>query len=152
MEMSQRNQGHQTTKRHTIWRRVLLVLCLFVAVGALGGGGLVVIAPDGSLLGAQAIIPELHNIPLVGPHLDSLLIPGCALLLFVFVPQTIASILLLGKHPKQYTAGIICGAIMAVFTIVEIVFLPNFLSWIFLFFAVVEICAAVLCMRSSQSR
>jgi hypothetical protein len=69
------------------------------------------------------------------------------LLLFVFIPQTVASLLLLRKHPAQYYAAIICGVLLAVFTITEIALIPNPLSVLYLFFALFEIAAAILCQR-----
>ena len=152
MSLDNPNQYDRSNKGNKIWRRILTGLTIFVGVGALGGGGLAIIVPDGSLMSAQAIIPELQKIPLVGQYLDSLFIPGCALLLFIFFPQIIAGILLLRKHPKQYLVAIISGVLLEVFTIVEIIFLPNFLSWIYLFFGAVEITTAFMCITMSGDR
>ena len=145
------NGQGKARKSYTIWRRVLLGLCIFVGIGALAGGGLAVIVPDGSLMSAQELIPVVQKAPLVGPYIDSLLIPGLALLLLVCLPQAVAAILLLRRHPAQYRAGIICGVFMAAVTIGELVILgTNFLSWLYLSFAVVEIVAGMWLSKMSR--
>ena len=125
-------------------RLVLPALCAFVGIGALGGGGLAILVPDGSLMQAQALIPALQAIPLVGPYVDSLLLAGIALLLCIFVPQILASILLLTKRPGQYAAALLAGILLCLFTITELVFLgSNVLSWLYLLFGVIEILGSV---------
>lgn len=137
-----------TSKSSRIWHRVLLILCVFISVGAIFGFVIAVVqTTTGSFMGSEAIVPSLQEVPVVGRYIDSLIIPGVALLIFVFAPQVIAGILLLRRHLKQYTAVIIGGILLAVFTIGELVLIPSFLSWVFLFFGIVEICAGVFCLR-----
>lgn len=130
------------------WRRTLVALCIFVSIGALGGGLAGILWPDGSLMQAQGIITTLQAIPLFGTYIDSLTLPASALLLFVFAPQAVAAALLLSKRPKQYAAGMMCGILLVVFTVVEIIVIPNVLSWIYLAFGIVEVIAAALCWQS----
>jgi len=141
------NQGN---KGHKLWRRILLGLTIFVAVGALFGGGIAVVSPHSAFMGAAVLVPVLQELPLVGPAIDSLFIPGAMLLLFVFVPQTLAAVQLLMRRATQYRAGIICGALLAVFTVVELIFIPNFLSWIYLGFGLIEVLCGVLCLRKGE--
>ena len=133
-----------------IWHRILLILCAFVGIGALAGSALALIAPDGSLMAAQELIPILQGLPLVGKYVDSLFLPGCALLLFVCIPQMLAALLLLRKHPKQYAIGLIGGLLLSVFTVVELVIMPSFLSWVYLLFGVIEIVSSLVCSLSAQ--
>ena len=132
------------------WHRALMILCLFVGIGALGGGAMGLISPDGSLIQAQTIITDLQkNTPFVGQYIDSLVIPAIALLLFVCIPQTTAGILLLRRHSLQYTAGILVGAMLIVFTFVEMILLPNPLSILYMIFGVIEIIAALLAQKAA---
>ena len=128
--------------------RALLILCFFVGVGALGGGITAYISPE--TMGASSIIPLLQEIPSVGPYINSYIIPASALLLFVFVPQAIATVLLLRKHSRQFIGAIVSGAFLAVFTIVELIFVYNYLSWLYLAFGVIEIVTAIVCARTKR--
>lgn len=141
------HEAPQSRSGHKVWRRILLGLAVFVAAGALFGGGIAVVDPHGAFMGAPLLVPMLQQIPLIGPLIDSLLIPGSALLLFVFIPQTVAMALLLRRQGGQYRAGIICGALLVIFTLVEIIVMPNFLSPVYLAFGLVEIVAGILCDR-----
>ncbi|MCL1798110.1 MAG: hypothetical protein FWG24_07380 [Eggerthellaceae bacterium] len=152
MSTPQTNHADQIKKSSKAWHRTLFGLCVFVAVGALFGGGMGVLDPHSTLMGAELIVPELQKAPLVGQHIDSLLIPASTLLLFVFIPQTVASLLLFKKHPAQYYAAIICGTLLAVFTITEIALIPNPLSVLYLCFALFEITTAIICQRRTTQR
>ncbi|MCL1847641.1 MAG: hypothetical protein FWF91_06740 [Coriobacteriia bacterium] len=138
-------QGEGARKPNRLLRRILLIELLFVGIGALGGGGAALISPDGSLMQAQTLIPALQDLPLVGPLIDSLLLPASALLLFVFVPQTLAAIFLLRKRPRQYTAGIVAGILLMLFTLVELIFLFNVLSIIYFALGASEVALSYLC-------
>ncbi|MCL2889240.1 MAG: hypothetical protein FWE65_02320 [Eggerthellaceae bacterium] len=134
-----------------VFRRLLLGMCIFMGVGALGGGLAALIAPDGSLMGAQELVPVLQEIPFFGQFIDSLALPASALLLFVFVPHAVGILLLIKRQPQQYIAGMVCGLFVVVFTAVELVLIPNFLSWIFLFLGLVEAGAGFLCHSLGRS-
>jgi len=150
-QIGQKDHKNHTGRSIRLWRRILLGLCIFAGIGALGGGVLAVVAPDGSLLKAQELIPVLQAIPIIGQYLDSLLIPGCALLLFVFLPQILASALLRRKHPRQYFVASIGGALVVIVTTVELIVLGlNVLSWVFLFYGFVEIVVGLYCSRRSH--
>ena len=136
-------------KRYKVWRRILLVLSLFSGVGAIWGVFIAVMqTTTGSFMGAESILPVLQEAPLVGQHLTTLLVPGILLLLFCCIPQLTAGILLLRKAARQYRAGLICGILLVVFTIGEIILMENFLSWIFMFLGIIEIWASVVCLKS----
>ena len=148
---SQPQQNKVSDQRAFKRQRVtLLVLCAFVGLGALGGGGLALISPDGTLMSAQLLIPALQKIPIAGPYLDSLTLPACALLLFVFIPQTLATILLIRKHSRQYPTSILCGCLLSLFTIGEIILIFNLLSFLFLAFGVLEVGLALACRKHPQ--
>lgn len=140
MDSIQKQRKNEAAKSYRVSHRILLGLCVFVAAGALGGGGMAVVQPSGALMSAQALIPVLHEIPLVGQYINSLLIPGLVLLVFVFIPHLIAVILLFKTHTKQYFASIICGALLIAVTTGEVILLgSNFLSWLYCAFGAIEI-------------
>jgi len=130
-----------------MWRRILLFLCLFIGIGAIGGCALAFIPGLGALAGADEIVPALQQAPFVGQYINSLVIPGFALMILVLIPQGIASIFLLKKHPRQYRVAIIAGVLLVACEIGELVLIPNPLSWIFLVLGIVEIVAGYMCLR-----
>ena len=125
--------------------RLLLVLCLFNGIGALFGGVGGMVAPE--FFGSSQLVPILHELPFIGPYINTLVIPASTLLLFIFVPQSVAATLLLRKHPGQFIAVIICGILLVAFTAVELIVIPNPLSWVYLFIGVVEIVIAIVCLK-----
>lgn len=145
---SQANQSNITPRAYRRGRRCALILCLFVGVGALYGGVGAFIVPE--FFGASLIIPFLRNIPFVGGFIDSYTLPASALLIFIFVPQTTAAALLLWKRSGQFTAVLICGILMSLFTIGELIFIPNPVSVLFLLFGISEIVAALACSKAKS--
>ncbi|MCL2826693.1 MAG: hypothetical protein FWD72_04740 [Eggerthellaceae bacterium] len=135
-------------KHHKLWRRTLVFLSLFVGIGALGGGAVAILPPTTDIMGAEALVPILHEAPLFGQYIDSLVIPASALLLFVCLPQLLAALLLLRKRPSRYKACIICGAVLVAFTVGELILIPNFASVLYLLFGAVEIFAGYTCLRN----
>jgi hypothetical protein len=145
---AQPTRATPTSKAYRNGHRALLILCIFVGAGALFGGVAAYIAPN--FMGAQQLVPIFQALPVIGPYLNSLVLPASALLLFVFLPQAIASLLLLRKQPSQFTATIICGLMLSVFIIVELIVLPNFLAWFYLALGVAEIAISVFCSKRAD--
>ena len=129
-----------------IWRIILIVLCLFVAIGALAGLCIAFIPGLDALVGADEIIPVLQQTPYVGSYINSLIIPGIFLLLLVFLPQLTASIHLLRWRKRQYRSGISAGAFLIVCMIGELILIPSFLAWIYLGIGAAQICVGVVCL------
>ncbi len=136
------------TRAYQRWHRALLILCAFIGIGALFGGAGAFIAPD--FFGASLLVPLFHDLPFVGQYIDSLALPGTALLLFVFVPQSLATFLLGKRHSRQYSGAQICGILLIAFTAVELILIPNPVSWLYLFFGVAELTIALLCLRNKR--
>lgn len=149
--MSNQEKKKNNYKSAKVGRRDLTIMCILVAVGALGGGVLAIAAPDGSLIQASELIPVLQKIPVLGAFMDSLLVPGIILLIFVFVPQTVAAVLLIKKHPRQYRAGMVAGVFLSLITICELIFMgSNVLSWVFLVLGFVELGVAFISSKEEK--
>jgi len=150
MSTGQAGSKDQNSKSFRIWRRILVFLSIFNAIGAIGGCCIAFIPGLAASVGADVIAAQLQqNTPFVGQYIQTLFIPGLALLLFVFVPQIIASILLLRKRPKQYIAGIVCGGMLVCVEIVELILIPNPLSLIYLIIGIVQTIAGIMCLRAA---
>jgi len=141
----------KTGSSFKVWHRILVFLCLFSGIGAIWGVIMAIIQTvTGAFAGTETILPTLQEVPLVGQYLNTLLLPGILLLLFCCIPQMTAGILLLRKQRTQYRAGAIVGILMVVFTVGEIILMPNFLSWIYMFLGIVEIVAGVVCSKQRK--
>ena len=141
------NNKGQTNKGYKIWRRILLALCLFIAIGAVGGVALAFIPAFSAFAGADEIVPALQQAPFVGQYINSLVIPGFALMLLVLIPQSIASICMLRKRPRQINAAVIAGVLLMVCQIGELALIPNPLSWIYLTLGAIQIFVGIMCLR-----
>ncbi|MCL2528950.1 MAG: hypothetical protein FWE41_01240 [Coriobacteriia bacterium] len=141
------NNKTQSNTSYRVWRSILLGLCLFIAAGAVGGAALAFIPALSAFSGANEIVPVLQQAPLVGQYINSLVIPGFALMLLVLVPQGLACICMLRKHPRQIDAGIFAGVMLIVCQIGELVLIPNPLSVIYLTLGAIQIFAGIMCLR-----
>ena len=134
-----------TSLAYRIGRRTLVVIFVLNGVGALYGGVAAFIAPD--FMGAELLVPIFHNLPLIGPYLNSLILPASALLLFICLPQSLAAILLLRRHTRQYIVAALNGAMLVAFTFVEILIIPNPLSLAYLLVGVVQMVLGIVLQR-----
>jgi len=121
--------------------RFLLGISLFNAIGALFGGTCAFLIPE--FMGASLLVPLLQEIPIVGPFIDSLAWPAAALLLFICLPQSVAAAMLLRGARWRYIAALICNTFLIIFTTVEILVMPNPLSWAYLLLGVVGVAVSV---------
>jgi hypothetical protein len=123
-------------------RIYLIAISIFVSVGALYGGVAAFISPN--FMGAEQLVPIFQDLPAIGSCINSLTLPASTLLLFIFLPQAIAAVLLLRKRSSWFVAVVICGVILAIFTIVELIVIPNVVSVIYLAFGLSELAIAWL--------
>ena len=80
-------------------RNIFLILLGFLALGAIGGGGVLIVSPTGELLGMP--LSELNNSPF-----NSFLIPGIILFIVLGIIPLLLIIALL-KKPEFKLAGLI---------------------------------------------
>jgi len=122
-------QSHSNSRPFTVW--ILIILQVLLGVGALAGGGVFLLAPDGHLIHMPVSI--LKSSPF-----SDFLIPGMILFAFVGIfPMAVAYSLL--KRPtwrwpniinpfKQthwsWASSLAAGVIVIIWIIVEIQFIP----------------------------
>ena len=106
--------------------RLAVVLELFLAIGALGGGGLLILGPDGHLLG---IPPKM----LAGTPFDTFLVPGILLFVFVGVLPIAAALVAARRRSIAPVAALAVGLTLMGWITVEMVLLagPSSLFWAF---------------------
>ncbi len=88
-----------------VW--VLLVLLVFQAIGAVGGGAALVVSPDGELM-------HMPLSQLEGSPFDSFLIPGLILLVVLGIMPLVAAVGLWVRPPcAWWLAGVVgCGLLV----------------------------------------
>jgi hypothetical protein len=98
--------------------RLVAGLEVFLALGALGGGGLLVAAPDGHLLGLPLAL-------LGGTPFGSFLVPGLLLFAVLGVGPAVAAGLTLTARPGAALATVAVGVALVVWIATEMVFLAG---------------------------
>jgi len=88
-----------------VW--ILLALLVVQAIGAIGGGGVLVISPDGDLM--QMPVSQLEGSPF-----DSFLVPGLILLIVLGILPLVAAIgVWFGQTWAWWLAGVVgCGLVI----------------------------------------
>jgi len=146
MSADQYGNRKQASKGLRIWRLILLILSLFVGVSAIVGCCIAFIPGVSTLVGADAIIPALQEVPYIGSFINTLIIPGIALLILVLIPQVNACVYILRKYKGQYNSAIFAGVLLVACMIGELVFIPSFLAWIYLVIGALQVCIGCVCL------
>ena len=135
-------------------RNILLFLLGFLALGAIGGGTVLIVSPSGELIGIS--LSEFKNIPF-----DSYLIPGIILFSILGIIPALLIIALI-KKPESKTAELFniykdmhwswTYCIYIAFTLIgwihiELIFLQGAVHWLqtfYIFYAVLMIIVSLL--------
>ena len=111
-------------------RKFLIVLTLFIAVGAVGGAVMMWIDPSGFGWGGAPMLDLLRG-KMPWPAVNGL-------------PQLLAALLLIKKHPLAYQVTLACGIMLMLWIVLEWwVWGFNALSNIYFALGLVEALAAV---------
>jgi len=127
--------------------RLAVVLEIFLGIGALFGGAVFLLAPDGHLLG-------MTTKTLAGSPFQSYLVPGIILFLFVGVAPLLAAAITIRRQSIAPFAAVAVGLTLIVWISVEMVVLagPGSLAWTF--YLVLGTCIAavgVVCISGAFS-
>jgi len=140
--------------KDSIVRRIFLIILGFLALGAIGGGIVLIISPSGELIGLP--LSEFKNIPF-----NSFLVPGVILLIVLGVIPSLLIIALL-KKPKSkiaerinifkdmhwsWTFSIYTAIALICWIHIELIFLQGEVHWLqtfYMFYAVLIIIIALL--------
>ncbi len=110
------------------WFTIQGVIHLFVALGAYPGGLVMIISPDGSLMGVEGVVERIA--------FDSLLIPGILLLTVNGIGQTVAGIYSLRKHRLSPYLSAVFGLALIAWILVESLMLQKIVFLSILYFAI----------------
>jgi hypothetical protein len=127
--------------------RLAVALEIFLGIGALFGGGVFLLAPDGHLLG-------MTTKTLAGSPFQSYLVPGILLFLFVGVAPLLAAAITVRRQAIAPFAAVAVGLTLMGWISVEMVVLAGLGSLAWTFYLVLGTCIAavgVVWWRSSRS-
>lgn len=127
----------------------LKILTLFIGIGAVGGAVMMWVDPTGVSWGGEPMLDLLRvKMPWPDVFFKDFIASGFALLIVNGITQFIAAILLFKNHPRAYQAVLACGIILMLWIVLEWwVWGFNALSNIYFVLGLVEVVAAIICMK-----
>ena len=133
-------------------RKFLIVLTLFIAVGAVGGAVMMWIDPSGNGWGGAPMLDLMRaKMPWQDIFFKDFTPSGFVLLAVNGLPQFAAALLLIKKHRLAYLAVLGCGIILMLWIVLEWwVWGFNPVSNIYFMFGFVEAAAAIFMMSKSR--
>jgi hypothetical protein len=123
--LQMRFEQHQSTPRPLPWiARLAVALEIFLGLGALFGGGALVLAPDGHLLGMPTKL-------LAGSPFPSFLVPGIVLFTCLGLAPLLAAAITVRRRAFAPLAAVAIGLTLIGWVCVEMVVLagPGSLAW-----------------------
>ena len=135
-------------------RKFLIVLTLFIAIGAVGGAVMMWIDPSGNGWGGAPMLDLLRaKMPWPNVFFKDFIQSGFVLLTVNGLPQFAAAAMLIKKHRLAYLAVLGCGIILMLWIVLEWwVWGFNPVSNIYFVFGLVEAAAAIFMMSMSRER
>lgn len=125
--------------RYHAARKLLIFWCLFVGVGAVGGAVGMLLAPDGSIMGMQDMLPYFQVLPFADALFQNYIFPGIALLCVNGIPNLIAAGLLLAGKKSGVICGMSFGLTLMAWIVIQFVIFPlNFMSTAFFIFGLLQ--------------
>jgi len=120
-------------------RSISIFWSLFIGVGALWGGLLMLIDPSGKLLKMDIILPFFQKLPFADIFFQNFLFPAIALLVTNGLSNFISFILLLKNHRYAALSAMICGMILMLWIMVQFIVFPfNLLSTLYFIFGALQ--------------
>lgn len=131
-------------------RKILIILSLFIAVGALGGAIMMWVDPSGNGWGGAPILDLLRDkMPMSDVFFKNFIHSGVVLLAVNGLPQFLAALMLIKRHPLAYHVTLACGILLMVWIGLEW-WIWGFATMSNIYFALglIEASAAYYCLRS----
>ncbi|MDD6193565.1 MAG: hypothetical protein PUB19_01550 [Lachnospiraceae bacterium] len=125
--------------RYERTRKWLLFWCLFIGIGAVAGSTGMLVAPDGSALGMDEMLPYFQVLPLADLLYQDFIFPGIALLIVNGITNLVAAALILAKKKVGIVLGGIFGVTLMLWICIQFVIFPmNFMSTIYFIFGFIQ--------------
>ena len=124
-----------------VW--ILLILLVAQAVGAIGGGAVLVISPDGDIM--HMPVSQLDDSPF-----DSFLIPGLILLIVLGILPLVAAVGVWYRQTWAWWASGVVGCGLMIWIAVELTIIT--FSWFHVAYALMGLLIVLACLPRSVRR
>ena len=133
-------------------RKFLIILSLFIAVGAVGGAIMMWVDPSGNGWGGAPMLDLLRpKMPWPDVLFKNFIPSGFVLLAVNGLPQFLAALMLIKKHPLAYWVTLACGILLMLWICLEWwVWGFATISNIYFTLGLLEAAAAIYCLRSRR--
>ena len=124
-------------RRYNSARIILLVISLFVGLGALAGGITMIINPK--LMGVDELLPYLRKLPFGDKLYNDCTFAGIMLIIVNALTNFVASALIISKKKIGVILGMIFGITLMMWISIQFYALPaNFMSILYFFIGVIQ--------------
>ena len=135
--------------RFKVFKVIVLVISIFVGVGAYVGGIAMLIEPKGSILRMEAMLPYFQVLPFADILFQNYIFPGIALIIVNGISNTIASILMLRNKRIGYVLGTVFGFTLMLWITIQFVIFPmNALDIIYFTLGVLQLLTGYIALVS----
>ena len=132
-------------------RGVLIVVSVLNGLAGLVCGVLFIAKPDGSLMGAGALLPVIQELPLATVFFRDFSWIGIAMLLVLGIPNTVATVMLIRRNARQYSLTLLVGALLLAWTGFELIFMYNALALAYFAVGTLSILSSVFLLADHRS-
>ena len=123
-----------------IFKGLILFWTAFIGLGAFVGGISMLIAPDGSILHMQNMLPYFQVLPFADVLFQNYIFSGISLIIVNGISNTIAFILILQNKKLGYILGTVFGFTLMLWIIIQfIIFPPNLLDNLYFTFGCLQL-------------
>lgn len=130
----------KSKSRYDITRKFLIFWCLFIGIGAFGGGICMLIKPDGSILQMQDLLPYFEVLPFSEYLFKDYIFSGIALIIVNGISNTIAAISLIRKKKLGIILGTLFGFTLILWICIQFYMFPmNFLDIAYFTFGLLQL-------------
>ena len=126
--------------RAKIFKGLILFWTAFIGIGAYVGGISMLIAPDGSILHMQNMLPYFQVLPFASILFQNYIFSGIALIIVNGISNTIAFIFIIRNKKPGFVLGTIFGFTLMLWIIIQfIIFPPNLLDNLYFTFGCLQL-------------
>ena len=142
------------SKRYKISRAILLFWTLFIGIGALAGGLCMIIKPDGSVMGMDAMLPYFQVLPFADVLFQDFLFSGIMLVVVNGLTNLIAAGFIFANKKGGIIAGGVFGVTLMAWIVIQFVIFPaNVMSSLWFVFGILQAITGYVCfVRYKQDR
>ena len=108
-----------------IYKGLILFWTAFIGIGAYVGGISMLIAPDGSILHMQNMLPYFQVLPFADVLFQNYIFSGISLIIVNGISNTIAFILILQNKKLGYILGTVFGFTLMLWIIIQFIIFPS---------------------------